>query len=53
MKPADANKAAVPAQPPIDPKVSKGTASPGPTPGQAGDHSSPAFKDGGMPDNKK
>lgn len=41
----------VPALP--DPVVPKGTETPSPAPGQANDHSNPAFKDGGKPDPHK
>jgi len=36
-----------------DPVVTKGAEAPKPTPGQAGDHSSPAFKAGGKTDTTK
>ena len=44
---------AVPAPDMPDPKVPKGAEAAGPTPGQAGDHSSPAFKAGGKVDPQK
>jgi len=37
----------LPTPPLPDPVVPKGAGAPSPTPGQAGDHSSPAFKEGG------
>ena len=42
-----------PAPPLPDPVVPKGAASPSPMPGQANDHSSPAFKGGGKEDPHK
>ena len=44
---------ASPAPPLPDPVVPKGAASPSPLPGQANDHSSPAFKGGGKEDPHK
>ena len=44
------SKPVVPAPPLPAPNVPKGAETPSPQPGQAGDHSSPAFKGGGAPD---
>jgi hypothetical protein len=43
----------VPVPPLPDPVVPKGAEAPTPQPGQAGDHSSPAFKGGGKPNPAK
>jgi hypothetical protein len=48
-----APSASVPVPPLPDPVVPKGAEAPTPKPGQAGDHSSPAFKDGGKPNPAK
>ncbi len=55
MKPGDSLPAVAPTPPLPDPDVPKVAEAPLPHkelphPGQAGDHSSPAFKDGGQPD---
>lgn len=47
------SKPVVPAPPLPAPDVPKGAAAPSPQPGQANDHSSPAFKGGGAPDPNK
>ena len=57
MKPGDSLPAAAPTPPLPDPDVPKVAAASLPHkelphPGQAGDHSSPAFKDGGQSDKK-
>ena len=44
---------ALPSTPLPDPVVPKGAEAPSPVPGQAGDTSSPAFKDGGKTDPHK
>jgi hypothetical protein len=43
----------LPSAPLPDPVVPKSAETPSPMPGQAGDHSSPAFKDGGKADPHK
>jgi len=53
MKPGDSLPPVAPTPPLPAPNVPKGTAAPLPQAGQAGDHSSPAFKGGGEPDKKK
>ncbi len=51
---ADNTKQSVVAPPPLPaPNVPKGAEAQLPTPGQANDHSSPAFKGGGVPDKNK
>jgi hypothetical protein len=45
--------AAVPAPPLPAPVVPQSAQGPDPKPGEAGSHSSPAFKDGGKPDSPK
>jgi hypothetical protein len=52
-KPADVKQSTVPTPPLPAPNVPKGTAAELPKPGQANDHSSPAFKGGGVPDKSK
>jgi hypothetical protein len=52
-KPADVKQSTVPAPPLPAPNVPKGAAPELPKPGQANDHSSPAFKGGGVPDKNK
>jgi hypothetical protein len=51
MKAGEAPPATAVPNPPLNPP--KGEALPMPQPGQAGDHSSPAFKDGGKTDTTK
>jgi len=58
MKPGDSLPPVAPTPPLPAPNVLKGTELPSPHvelphPGQAGDHSSPGFKDGGQPDKAK
>lgn len=53
MQPGDPLPPSVPTPPLPAPNVPKGPAAPLPQAGQAGDHSSPAFKEGGKPDPKK
>ena len=57
MKPGDSLPPVAPTPPLPAPNVPKGAEVPSPHkelphPGQAGDHSNPAFKDGGQPDKK-
>lgn len=58
MKPGDSLPPVAPTPPLPAPNVPKGAEVPSPHvelphPGQAGDHSSPAFRDGGQPDKAK
>lgn len=53
VKPDDAKQSTVPSPPLPPPDVPKNTAAELPKPGQANDHSSPAFKGGGVPDKNK
>lgn len=53
MKPGDPMPPSAPTPLLPDPNVPKGPVAPMPQAGQAGDHSSPAFKGGGKPDQKK
>ena len=53
MKPGDSWPPSAPTPPLPAPNVPKGPVVPMPQAGQAGDHSSPAFKGGGAPDTKK
>lgn len=58
MKPGESLPAATPTPPLPAPNVPKDAEIPSPHaelphPGQAGDHSSPGFKDGGQPDKQK
>ncbi len=50
MQPGDPLPPTVPTPPLPAPDVPKGAVPESPTPGQANDHSSPAFKDGGKND---
>ena len=52
-KPEDVKQSTVPTPPLPSPNVPTGTAPELPKPGQANDHSSPAFKGGGVPDKNK
>lgn len=51
--PGDSLPSSVPTPPLPAVNVTKGAVTPMPQAGQAGDHSSPAFKGGGKPDQKK
>lgn len=53
MQPGDPLPATAPTPPLPAPDVPKGAVPELPKPGQANDHSSPAFKSGGNPDAKK
>ena len=53
MKPDDAKQSTVPSPPLPAPDVPKNAGAEAPKPGQANDHSSPAFKGGGVPDKSK
>ena len=53
IKPGDSKASVIPTPPLPVSDASKGAEGPSPQPGQAGDHSSPAFKAGGVPDKKK
>lgn len=53
MQPGDPLRSSVPIPPTPAPNVPKGPVAPLPQAGQAGDHSSPAFKEGGTRDAKK
>ena len=48
----DSKTPVTPTPPPPSPDAPKGAVAPAPQPGQAGDHSSPAFKAGGVQDKK-
>lgn len=52
IKPGEAKTSNAPTQPPPAPDTPKGTGAQSPQPGQNTDHSSPAFKGGGVPDKK-
>lgn len=53
MQPGDPLPPSVPTPPMPAPNVPPGPVVPSPQAGQAGDHSSPTFKEGGKPDTKK
>ncbi len=53
VKPEDSKASVIPTPPLPASNAPKGAEAPLPQPGQAGDHSSPAFKAGGVPDKKK
>lgn len=53
MQPGDPLPPSVPTPQPLAPNVPAGPVAPLPQAGQAGDHSSPSFKEGGKPDTKK
>ena len=53
VTPGDPLSPSAPTPPLPDPNVPKGPVAPMPQAGQAGDHSNPAFKGGGKPDQKK
>jgi len=52
IKPGESREAPVPVPPLPEVNVAKGAEGQLPKPGQANDHSSPAFKGGGAPDKK-
>jgi hypothetical protein len=53
IKPEDSKASVIPTPPPPSSDAPKSSEVPLPQPGQANDHSSPAFKGGGVPDKKK